>query len=164
MKMNKYKNLFVCVGIIAFFLIIMGFIYKKYREGEEDIVTKIEELDKRIPLGKELEEIEETYRRVNSYLLENFLSFKGIIEIAAGENNITIKSLEVSSRRDTDVLIEIEVEVVLSASYEQFTKFLQILERVPSIKVKDLSIQGEEGLDESLQIRIKFVGLIRKPN
>lgn len=160
MKVNK--NLLICAVIIPIFLVIIGFRYTKYRQQEGEIVKKIKDLDKRIPLGGELKKIEERYRRVNSYLLDNLPSFQDMIKRAASENKINIESLEVSSRKDTDVLRETEVEVVLKATYPRFINFLKILEDVPGIKVSGLSIQGE-GKSESLKIKIKLVGLVRKP-
>jgi Tfp pilus assembly protein PilO len=160
---KKYKNIIISAGIIFVFYSIIMNIHKNYKENIKTIESQIKEWDKKIPLSQKILDTEERLKQINANLLDNFFSFRQLIEKIANQKNIEIHSLKPSSKYEKESFLEMEVELVAKGSYPNFTNFVEALDKYPSIGVKELDInRDKEGDPNNLKIKLKIAGLIKK--
>ena len=158
--MEKNKILAPVSIALVFLLIILG-AYQFYNMKRETLIKKIGEWDKRAPLGQKIYDADRDFATLSEYILEDYATFKTMVEKTAQENEITISSMRALSKNELHGLFVIEVEVVVDLSYKRLIGFLRELETKPWARIKEFHIVNTEKPVE-LEARVTLLGLVQR--
>ncbi|MBN2483652.1 MAG: hypothetical protein JXD21_05585 [Candidatus Omnitrophica bacterium] len=158
---NDYKKI-VAAGLILVVCLFSIYHNKvRYQEKVKALERTVKEWNEKMALGKDLTKREQTYEKINEYLLRDFFQLKQIIDAAARKENIVFNSLRQSLKGEQELFREINVEVTLLASYDQLVDFLADLEKNPAVSMEQLNINFKND-PNALEIQLNIVGLMRK--
>jgi len=158
---NDYKK-FLIAGLILLVCVFSIFNNRsRYQAKVRSLTRTVEEWDEKMELGEELAKKEQLYETINRDLLRDFFALKQIIDRAANKHKVVFDSLRQGLKSEKELFREIEVQVNLTASYNQIMKFIAELEKVPSVRVSDLRLTMKDDVNK-LDVSLAIVGLIRR--
>ena len=156
----KNRENYLLIGEAIFFVFLICGVYIHYQKKIEAKKENLEILKRKVDLINQLEETDKIWQeKAKIYLAEDLVSLKKGIRDKANLRNIKIEEWKILSSQKKNLFSEYKIKIRLYGDYNNFTKFIKDIEKVPFIKVRSLFIKRDES--NNLAIEIEFLGEVK---
>ncbi len=153
--LSQYKNPFIGFAIIIIIAIIAQDIFSRYSLEEEEIASKMQELEEGWQTIMRWENLRsEAEELAMSFLTKDTLFFKKFVEGKANSSGIKIISLK-TSNVEKDLYWETTIELGVAGSYKNFTDFIRAIEEKSVVAEKIRITSGQNVRDEKIDLTLK---------
>jgi len=157
MKKKKKVSILLIILLTLLLGIISYFCYRRKIGSKEKELIQVE---KKITLIQRILKLEKDWNKeAEIYLCANIASLKKTIEEIT--KSMKIRSLKVLETQREKYLFRKKVVLeLIASSYENLVNFLKKIELYPFIDMKKIFVGRKN--DKKLEIKLEFVGLVKK--